>query len=295
MTGDMNDQDLTRRPSVPAKLPLPCNADTLQPNRPRRKRLAARLLVVLAATASLGGCDSMPRSAVQQIRHAQEAYDAGRYARVDQLVSPVIAKHGSEPLIAEALYLRALGRLKVGNQPGAEGDLRRALAISRDRRTTALIETQMGHLRFADDDYERAMTHYRIAVRNLPTDAQADELRFCYGVSQLRAGRFADGRATLNRLAHANPTGPYVESARRKAAWPHDYLVVQSGAFAESSAAGAEARRWMGRGISTNITTSRSAGQTLYLVHLGRYSTFASGLFALREILAESPDAFLVP
>ncbi|MCH7721602.1 MAG: SPOR domain-containing protein [Planctomycetes bacterium] len=237
----------------------------------------------------------MPRSAIQQIRQAQQAYDAGRYARVDQLVSPVIAKHGSQPQIAEALYLRALGRLQVGNQPGAEGDLRRALVISRDRQTTALIEAQFGYLRFADNQYERAVAHYRSAVGNLSTDARSDELRFCYGVSQLRAGRFADGRATLKRLAHADPTGPYGEASRRKADWPHDYLVVQSGAFSQSSAAEAEAQRWKDRGKPASVTATHDGGHTLYLVHVGRYKTFADGVFALREIRAVSPDAFLFP
>ena len=295
MTGDVNDRDWARQPSARnERQPL---SAAYAPRRHRNDwpRVAAQLLATLAVTASLCSCASMPRSAIQQIRQAREAYDAGLYARVDQLVSPVIAKHSSQPQIAEALYLRALGRLKLGSQPAAEGDLRRALAISHDRQTTALIEAQLGHLRFADNDYERAMTHYQSAVGHLSTDARADELRFCYGVSQLRAGRFAAGRATLNRLAHAHPTGRYGEAARRKADWPHDYLVVQSGAFSESLAAGAEARRWMGRGIPTNIATVHDGGRKLFLVHIGRYKTFASGLFALREILAESPDAFLFP
>lgn len=295
MTGHMNDRDRTRRPSARPERPLPCSADTSRRRRYDWPRVAARLLATLAVAVSLCGCRSLPRSAIRQIRQARQAYEAGRYARVDQLMSPVIAEHGSQPQIAEALYLRALGRLKAGNQPAAEGDLRRALTISRDRETTALIEAQLGHLRFADNEYERAVAYYRSAVRHLSTDAQTDELRFCYGVSQLRAGRFTDGRATLKRLAHANPTGPFGEFSRRKADWPHDYFVVQSGAFSQSSAAEAEARRWKARGKPARVTATHNGGQTLYLVHVGRYKSFADGLFALGEIRAESPDAFVVP
>lgn len=295
MTGDVNERNRTRRPSVQGKRPPPCSADASRRRRYEWSRVAARLLATLAVAVSLSGCRSLPRSAIQQIRQAREAYEAGRYARVDQLVSPVIAAHGSHPQTAEALYLRALGRLKAGNQAAAEGDLRRALVISRDRETTAWIEAQLGLLRYDDNEYERAVAHYRNALRHLSADAQADELRFRYGVSQLRAGRFADGRATLKRLAHANPTGPFGESSRRKAGWPHDYFVVQSGAFSQSSAAEAEAQRWKTRGKPARVTATHNGGHTLYLVHVGRYRSFADGLFALGEIRAESPDAFVVP
>ncbi len=295
MTGDMNDRDRTGRPSAQAKRPPRSSADTSRRGRYDWPRVAARLLVTLAVAVSLSGCRSLPRSAIRQIRQAREAYDAGRYARVDQLVSPVIAEHGSHPQIAEALYLRALGRLEAGNQAAAEGDLRRAQAISRDRETTALIEAQLGHMRFADNEYERAVAHYRRAVGHLSADAQADELRFCYGVSQLRAGRFADGRATLKRLARAHPTGPFGESSRRKADWPHDYFVVQSGAFSQSSAAQAEAQRWTARGKPARVTATHNGGRTLYLVHVGRYKSFADGHSALGEIRPVSPDAFVVP
>lgn len=261
-----------------------------------------RLLAILAVTACLCGCETLPRSAIQQIRQGHIAYEAGNYALVDRLVSPVIAEHGSHPDIAKALYLRALGRLRVDNRPAAENDLRRARVISRDRQLIALIEAQWGHLRFADNQYAQAIEHYRAALGRLPTDTSSDEIRFCYGVSQFRVGRFADGRATLNELVREHPTGLFTSAARRTADWSHDYFVIQAGAFAKSAGAQAEARRWKALGKPVGVSVSRhdglptgGAGQTHYLVHVGRYSSFAAAQSDLPEMRSVASDAFVVP
>lgn len=295
MTGDVKEHDRKGRQPARAKRAPLANADASRRRLLEGSRVAVPLLVAVVAAAHLGGCRSLPRSALHQIRQAHQAYEAGRYERVEQLVSPVIAEHGSKPQIAEALYLRALGRIKAENKLAAEGDLRRALTISGDRETTALIEAQLGYLRFADNEYEQAATHFGNALRQLSADAQTDELRFRYGLSQLRAGHFAKGRATLRRLADANPRGPFAEAARQKADWPHDYLVVQSGAFSQPSAAEAEAQRWEARAKPTSVRATQNAGRTLYLVQVGRYKSYADSLSALREILAVSPDAFVRP
>ena len=155
-------------------------------------RTAGTLMILLGFT-FLGGCASLPASAVQRIREADRAYQTRRYHVAEKLLAPVIESHGDKPDVAEALYLRGLCRLRTDRAAEARADLDRALYLARRNDLIDRLHTQLGNIEFDDERYNRAAVYYEQAYDDLPDRPPKDRVGYQYGVALQRLGRFAFG------------------------------------------------------------------------------------------------------
>ena len=253
------------------------------------------MLAVLFSFTCLCGCATLPASAVQRIREADRAYQTRRYGVAEKLLDPVIGSHGDKPDVAEALYLRGLCRLRTDRPAEARADLDRALYLARRNDLIDRLHTQLGNIEFDNERYNRAAVYYEHAYDDLPNRPPKDRVGYQYGVALQRLGRFADARSVLNGVAGDFPGSDYAASARRKAAWRHDYFAIQCGAYRKIGGAHNHARSLKNQGIDAIAQPDDSALTRRYVVRVGRYNTFATARQALPRVLRFQPDAFIVP
>ena len=170
-----------------------------------RRTMGARWAkwVALVAVMVAPGCTRLPASAVRQIGESHRAYQAGRYAQAQRLVTPVIAKHPDKPDVAEALYVRGLSRLKTGKTVTARGDFESALGVADRDELIALLHAQLGNL-----DYETQLARKRGIHIELPQHVR----RMLAGLSTLMAALGRDPGRRRYRCADHWQTARFAET-----------------------------------------------------------------------------------
>lgn len=241
------------------------------------------------------GCASFPESAARQMQEAHHAYLDRKYAASEQLLNPVIERHGELPEAAEALYVRGLCYLQTNRRARARADFERALTTSKRPVLTALLRAQLGNLEFDDGRYARASELYAAAERDLPEGPPVDRITYQRGVGLQRAGRFEDARVVLAKMFIDYPSSPYAADARRKSKWKYDYFTVQCGAFTRIATAHETAARLRQKGFDALAVPDDRSGSRLHYVHAGKHPDFASAAAAAESIRSVIPDAFVVP
>ena len=259
---------------------------------PLETRLA---LCVLLLPVAGTGCDRLPAPAVTRIRQGHHAYQRGDYARVQRLLSPVIAAHAERPDVGEAYYVRGLARLKAGQAKAAANDFQAALRVADRSELKALLHAQLGNLAFEDGQYESAARHYRRAAPNLPDRSPTDRVLLRYGVSLQRAGRFRQAKLVLADLLTRFSSGPAAAEARRKLTWIGHYYSIQCGVYSNQANAQATARKLRAQGLQASAWRETHNGSTRFVVRAGRYTRRADAERALPNVRQTIPDAFVVP
>jgi tetratricopeptide (TPR) repeat protein len=266
---------------------------------PQRPAFAAaqplRDLLPILVTVLLPACSGLPAAAVEQVRRAQDHYDAGRGAQAESLLAAVIAGHPGTNGIEQAYYLRGLCRSGRGDLRGAREDFTRTLDAAAASALRCQAHAQLGHLDYRDEDYQAAADHYSLAAVDLPLQAPSDVVYYQYGDSLQKTGAWDQSRALLARVWHVFPESGLVEAARRKFSWPHDYMTIECGGpgpaeqlsrlAAELTAAGHEAR------VEYDLNC-RPPAEKLYV---GRFERFAAARPVLLQVLNRVPDAAIVP
>ncbi|MCP4247973.1 MAG: tetratricopeptide repeat protein [bacterium] len=267
------------------------------PIRSRSRRWTYRCVGLAAALAAgfATGCERLPKSAVQQIRQGYRAYGQRQYDRCARLVSPVIAEHATAPDTGEALYLRALCRIQTGRPTEARADLERGLEISDRDELEALIHVQLGNLDYEARHYRTAASHYNRAGDDLPDARPTDRIMLRHGISLQRSNDFRRGKRVLAELLLRFPNGSTAATARRKLAWPHDYHSIQCGVYSKAASARTAARKLRQGGFEAESWQQTSDGRTRYVVHSGKFGSYAEARRGLGRVRAVVPDAFIVP
>ncbi len=252
-------------------------------------------LLIVALGGVVSGCAALPGPAVRQIREADAAYSAQRYAEADKILSPVIDDYMASPDIAEALYLRGLCRLRTGRSVEAQADLEGALERSQRPDLTDRLHTQLGNLEFDQERYNRAVGYYEDSYRDLPNRAPKDRVGLQYGLALQRLGRFGEAREVFNDVATHFTDTDFGAEARRKATWAHDYFTIQCGAYRDIAAAHRLAQTLKDKGVDALAVPEEGVSSKLYMVRVGRYRTYAAARQALPGVQRAQRDAFITP
>jgi tetratricopeptide (TPR) repeat protein len=242
------------------------------------------------------GCTRLPASAVRQIGEAHRAYQAGRYAQAQRLVTPVIAKHGDKPDVAEALYVRGLSRLKTGQTVTARADFESALGVADRDELIALLHAQLGNLDYEAGQYQGAIAHFRDAQRlGLPSRPPSDRVLARYADSLQRVGRFREAKTVHARLLVRFPHGQAATQVRQQGTWAKDYYTIQCGVYSKPESARRAAADLGEKGLDASAWREDRNGAVRHVVRTGRYRTHAEATRALAAVRRVVPDAFIVP
>ncbi|MFH0980213.1 MAG: SPOR domain-containing protein [Planctomycetota bacterium] len=261
----------------------------------RSLRYAPAAAALLLLSGGLGGCAALPAPALRQIEEADQAYRAQRYRAAEELLSPVIEAHPENPDIAEALYVRALCRLRTQRAAEARADLDAALTRARRDELIDRIHTQLGNLEFDQERYNRAAAYYAEAYDGLPDRPPKDRVGYQYGIALQRTGRTTEARLVLAEVATDFPQSEFAVKARRKTEWSNDYFAIQCGVFESIARAHAQAKTLKDQGIDAIAIPDTSVSTKRYMVRVGRYRTYAAARQALSAVQRVQPDAFIVP
>lgn len=264
---------------------------------PGRERFGRRLgpLLALVGAGGFGGCAELPKSAVQQIEQAHDAYRASRFVDCERLATGVIDRHAHDPDTAEAYYLRGLSRLNRNQRSGARADFDAGLKVSQRPLLSSLLRVQLGIVWADEGRYALAAQHYQEAIQNLPASVEPDEVWYQYGVCLQRSGAFGPARDALRHVLQQYPTSSFAPQARRKLAWTHEYFTVQCGAYAQISSAYAHAENLRQQRFDALAVNTTEDGRPKYVIHVGRYPDFATARSMLPRIRRIQPDAFIMP
>jgi len=251
--------------------------------------------LALAAMVFAGGCGGISGGAERQIEQAQQAINAGRYQRAEELLNPVFRAHGGKSDAAVAYYLRGQCRIQTGARDDAQQDLRTALRLAKEPALAAQVEAQLGNLAFDSEAYAAASAHYARAVDRLPRMTPTDRVLYQYGVSLQRTGRFDEARGVYGRLLKDFPNSPHVDAARRKQAWRDPHFSIQCGAFAQPASARDLVAKLRARGLDATLVPEVQGGSRRHVVRVGRFPTYADAARRLGQARSVASDAYIVP
>ncbi len=254
-----------------------------------------RLFSSTLCGAVLAGCTALPQPAVESVRDAGRMYAAGQYDQAAVVLDRVITEQRNAQGIGEAYYVRGLCHSRQHRYRAAEADLRWAAEHGGRAEIIGRSWAQLGHLAYDQGHYDTAAKYYASALPELPGHPPTDEVYFQHGDSLQKLGRWRDAREVLPKVWHLFPNSHLTQAARRKFAWPHDFLSIQCGAFTDRARARDLERQLRERRLDSRVEVDLRARPPLTKVFVGRFPTFQAARGALPVVRAGVDDAIIVP
>lgn len=228
-------------------------------------RVAAVLAMLLIVT--LSGCGPKPIAADPG---AAAAPGAGAPAPQPRL-------HPDEQRLIDGMEAHRKGRTADALAAlGPLADHRNPQIAGRASGTLGLIYLQRG-------DFQRAITHLRPAAEKLDGD-DAAQAYLHLGQAHQKLGRWAEARTWLSLAVSKAQDAGLREAAKRLLA--STGYTLQLGAYSTKANADTQAVKMRSAADRAGVGTPRvvpsrgDSGQTLYLVQVGRFSTFDSAMSA---------------
>lgn len=140
------------------------------------QRVAKLLFVLILMAAGWGGSvkaqplSVQPQNDRQLIRQGNKAYREGRFAEAETAYRKAIDKNQNNP---QAHYNLGCALLKQNNDSLAEGEFLRSTELYRDKNRCAQAHYNMGVIDQQRKDYQKAIAHYKNALRLNPNDEDA--------------------------------------------------------------------------------------------------------------------------
>ena len=256
---------------------------------------AAYCVLLLATVLSSVGCASLSDAEKESLRVASAEYERGEISSAMARLDKLIADHPSTKEIAEAYYVRGLCHARAGQYGTAQRDLLTALKNSNRDDLTAHTRASLGAVAYRQGDWGRAAEYYEAALPDLPDDPPKDQTLYYAGVALERIGQWKRARARFAEILHRFGTRPIAASARRKAAWKHQFFAIQLGAYSSTQNADRAIATLKADGYDVWQEFSSRDGGAVWLVLTGRYSTYAEAVRALKHIRTTQSDALIVP
>ena len=223
------------------------------------------------------------------------SYNRAEYSDSARQADLFLSQYGQSPEAAEALYLRALSRIRQKRVADARTDLRSALARSKRDDLTARVHAQLGLLAFDAKRWAVAADHLGKAVGALDAAPPTDEVLLRYGLALQRAGHWNRARHQFARVVRQYGARPSGRRAKRQMAWPDPHFAIQCGAYADPKEADRRIAALTARRLAARRTWELRDNRSLWIVYAGRYTTYAQAAAALANIRSVAADAFIVP
>ena len=258
------------------------------------ERAACRLLAFVSLTVVVAaGCNGEPSpQAIELLRKGYAAYSIRDDRQAVQVLDEFLRDNSGSTRADEAFYLRGLARKRQGDPAGAKSDLDLALSKTQNTSLRAKALLALGDLAYDAEDMDLADNLYRQALADIERgQPPSDHAHYRLGAVLQRQGRWREADAQLDRVIfYFGDTELGRLAARRThcTAW-----AVQTGAFGDRARAESSAEGLRREGLPAECKAVLQDGQTLFVVRVGRFGTYAEAADQLKETRAHQQDAFL--
>jgi len=242
--------------------------------------IALRLAVL--STLLLIGCETAqgPSLDTAMAEYNRRQYNSA-YARAKQVMD---TSTGSTE--DQARLIAGMSAYRLGNKATARS-LLQPLRFNSDAHTAGTANATLGIMHKEDGNNASAESHLLRAIDNLSGNDRAQAHYHVASVYQ-KMGRWADAQKHL-RLCAALATMTSLKVAAEQQISTTGYT-LQLGAYADRSNAEDRARKLSvtctraGLGTPRVLQSSTPSGGTLYLVQVGRFSTFSAAMTSRRKL-----------
>lgn len=241
------------------------------------------------------GCAELPASAKQQKLDAEVAYRERNFSRAEATLNDFLTQYPNHVESADAYYLRALCHTEQSHKYRAVADVNNCIRLSRDADLAAKAHAMAGALLFEQGKFNDAATHFAAALPRLPETPPTDLVRYRYALSLQRLGDWSKARLEFAAVFQRYPGSDLAPHARLMYEWPSNHFAIQCGAFRDAAGAEEFKKKLVAKGLSVSVDRRPRAGESLYVVFVGRYPRYDQAEESLREVRRHVPDALIKP
>ncbi len=240
------------------------------------------------------GCQSMDHRMVDGIREGQRQYARGNFIGAERVLTGAISTEPSNPVVAEAYYIRGLARLKLLRHSVAEQDFQRAIRLADRDDLKANSHVCLGSIAYEEQKWDKAYEEYRAAERYLPLLSPSDWILFRLASSAQRSGRWEEARKYFARILREFPESETARVARRNLSC--GYFTIQVGAFSNAQGAYAKVHELSRYGLAAKVyAITGTDGRSLKGVFVGRYNDYYQASKGLAKVRRIVPEARITP
>ena len=239
----------------------------------------------------LGGCTGLSPQNRVWLAEGKRAYERRQYPHAIQRLSLVVNNAQDLPGLARALYLRGMAHAKSGQRSLAFADLRRCVDGAPDPEVAWKAHSVLGTLYFEEEQFASAAREYEQAAALMPAIPQVGRIHFQLGVCYERSGLWDEAQAVFRRIAERYPFSGESAAARRRLALRPTHFAVQCGAFQQASNAENFRSELERQGLAAYVREEPRRLETLHIVLVGRYATYAAARQGLADVRQFVPDA----
>jgi tetratricopeptide (TPR) repeat protein len=254
------------------------------------------LVILAGVTGLLVGCEAGGGpSAGALLVEGEQAYEAQRYSQAVTSLTQYIERSEAPRDRTRALYVRAMSHALLGRRQAAYADLMEASQTLSDRRLIWRVHAVLGILRFEDEQWSMAAREFERAVEAMPAIPPKDALLYRLGLCYERSGSWTQAMVQYRRILQEFPRGPYVGYASRRVELKADHFAVQCGVFSTVEAARKLTEQLRGADLKASRRVETRGGKQLYVVVVGRYTSYAEAERMLAQVRSYIPDAQMWP
>lgn len=251
-------------------------------------------LMILLCTFTAGGCSGVSVYMSSQINEANKAYAIGQFSRTDQLMSAALTQEPTSPAIGEAMYLRGLARVRMGQRTTARQDFLEVLKEADDPTLQLNAQIMLGSLAYDDGNCALAVRYYKPAAEQIPQAPYMGPAMVRLATCMQKLGQWDQAREILSKVIDQHRGS--VSARQARARFGYDHFTIQAGAFADADNAENLATTLRTQGLAdVHIQRELSSEQYLRVVRVGRYQTYREAVEQLSRVQQFVPDALIVP
>lgn len=241
------------------------------------------------------GCDgSLSPQGKELLAAGSAAFNRSEYEDSVRYLDGFLKDHSKSRGADEAYFVRGLAKYKLKDRPGAESDLKEALNRTKLNHVRVHAFNALGDLAWDKNDMATGENMYRQALANVKEGQRpADHSRYRLGCILQRQGAWSEADLQFDRVIHFfgdSELGKLAARHVRCRAW-----TVQAGAYRQKALADAAARRFQAENLPATVQSATNRGQLLFLVHVGRYPSYAQAATALETVKRRNADAYVTP
>ncbi|MBN1587657.1 MAG: SPOR domain-containing protein [Candidatus Omnitrophica bacterium] len=230
--------------------------------------------------------------AATSIHSLKQSLLRGEYWQVIKQADALIMQKDTPQ--AEVLYYRGLALVKLGRYEEALTYFDTAAAANPSRKIRARLFLSSGDAWVGRGEYARAEESYREFVRNYPHDERAATAYLGMSRAQLRQGKWADARSSLDLIQKEFPES-FESVLAKEMAEQGFFFTVQVGSFSTREGATLLTRRLRSLGQSPYILEYEKGEKTLFRVRVGKLDSRSQATRLERELRDLGFDTAIAP
>ncbi len=257
------------------------------------RRTITFTLILLVGWGSLSGCaGQLTPEAQQLLQEAYELHGGGNDEVAIQALDRFLRDNRRSSRADEAYYLRGMAKYRLKNISAAKADLNTAIGRTDNKELRINARIALADLAYAEDDVGLAENMYRQALVDIEEGkAPSDHAHYRLGTLLQRQGRWEEADLQFDRVAYLfadSQLGRASARRTRSTAW-----TIQVGAFESKARSDLAAKHLRVKELPTVSKAILLDGRLVFVVQVGRFSTYEQALAVLDDARELEGDAFV--